>query len=152
VKLGDSVYHSVSLVRIVAGQRVGTTFARFLDTDGDTVVGETTIAPTEMTWRFLEGSGKWKDIRGWEDLVDHEREADPSRDVPGVRAGDRDLRDSEVAPDRPVGQRGGVDAGSPKGAGLTRQTRDEAPRARLVMTDNGTFCHGAGESHVFTGL
>ena len=34
------------------------------DADGDTVVGETTIAPTEMTWRFLEGSGKWKGITG----------------------------------------------------------------------------------------
>jgi hypothetical protein len=57
-------FHSVSLVRIVTGQRVGTIFSRFLDADGDTVVGETTIAPTEMTWRFLEGSGKWKGITG----------------------------------------------------------------------------------------
>ena len=43
---------------------MGTIFSRFLDADGDTVVGETTIAPTEMTWRFLEGSGKWKGITG----------------------------------------------------------------------------------------
>jgi hypothetical protein len=60
----NTTYHGVSLVRIAAGQRVGTTFARFLDADGDAVVGETTIAPTEMTWRFLEGSGKWKGITG----------------------------------------------------------------------------------------
>lgn len=60
----NSSFHSVSLVRIVAGQRMGTIFSRFLDADGDAVVGETTIAPTEMTWRFLEGSGKWKGITG----------------------------------------------------------------------------------------
>jgi hypothetical protein len=57
-------FHSVSLIRIVAGQRAGTTFARYIDADGDTVVGETTYAPTEATWRFLEGSGKWKGITG----------------------------------------------------------------------------------------
>ena len=64
-KAFDNVsFHSVSLIRIVAGQRAGTTFARYIDTDGDIVVGETTYAPTEATWRFLEGSGKWKGITG----------------------------------------------------------------------------------------
>ena len=64
-KAFDNVsFHSVSLIRIVAGQRAGTTFARYIDADGDTVVGETTYAPTETTWRFLEGSGKWKGITG----------------------------------------------------------------------------------------
>jgi hypothetical protein len=60
----NNSFHCVSLVRMNRGQRSGNGVCRFVDSDGDAVVGETVLSPTDGTWTFLEGTGKWKGIKG----------------------------------------------------------------------------------------
>ncbi len=50
----------------MAGESTGLGYHKFMDPDGDFVVLETTRAPgeTEANVKFLEGTGKWKGIKG----------------------------------------------------------------------------------------
>ncbi len=60
----NSTYHCVNLLRIAGTQREGSGYCKFMDPDGDFVVGQSTQDSTGGTWRFLEGTGKWKGITG----------------------------------------------------------------------------------------
>ena len=50
----------------MAGQLTALTYSKFMDPDGDFVILEITIAPgeTEGDCKFLQGTGKWKGIKG----------------------------------------------------------------------------------------
>jgi hypothetical protein len=66
-KLFDNMTsHWISSVKVVAGQLTALTYTKLMDPDGDFVMLETTMAPgeTEGTFKFLEGTGKWKGIKG----------------------------------------------------------------------------------------
>ncbi len=41
-------------------------YSKFMDPDGDFVISETTMAPgqSEGNFKFLQGTGKWKGIKG----------------------------------------------------------------------------------------
>jgi len=58
--------HCIGATKVIAGQATSLTYSKFLDTDGDFVVLETTAAPgeKESTFTFLGGTGKWKGIKG----------------------------------------------------------------------------------------
>ena len=72
----NSTYQCVSVVSITGApsttgagltgaQRSGTGYCKFMDPDGDFVVGETMLDSTGGgTWKFLQGTGKWKGITG----------------------------------------------------------------------------------------
>ncbi len=50
----------------MAGQLTLLTYSKFMDPDGDFVLLEITFAPgeTEGNFKFLQGTGKWKGIKG----------------------------------------------------------------------------------------
>jgi hypothetical protein len=50
----------------MAGQLTALSYNKFMDPDGDFVILETTMAPgeTEGNFKFLQGTGKWKGIKG----------------------------------------------------------------------------------------
>lgn len=51
--------------RVVAGKTSGNTYSKFMDSDGDFFVTETIAdGVSEATWRFIQGTGKWKGITG----------------------------------------------------------------------------------------
>jgi hypothetical protein len=51
--------------RVVAGKTSSSTYSKFTDSDGDFFITET-IADSgpDATWKFLQGTGKWKGITG----------------------------------------------------------------------------------------
>jgi hypothetical protein len=50
----------------MAGQLTSLIYSKFMDPDGDFVILETTMAPGEKegNFKFLQGTGKWKGIKG----------------------------------------------------------------------------------------
>jgi len=50
----------------MAGQMTVLSYSKFMDPDGDFVISETTVAPgqSEGTFKFLQGTGKGKGIKG----------------------------------------------------------------------------------------
>jgi hypothetical protein len=90
----NNSFHCVSLVRLTRGQRSGSGFCRFVDPDGDSVVGDMVLGPTDGTWTFAEGTGKWKGIKGGGKFVGI-TSAKPS--VPGTaQAGSRATGNYEI--------------------------------------------------------
>ncbi len=57
-------YHCVGVVKVEGDKATRTTYCKFIDPDGDIVVGETIYVGTEGGWKFLQGTGKWKGITG----------------------------------------------------------------------------------------
>ena len=57
-------FQCVGVNKIVAGQLTGQGICKFMDTDGDFIVGETTSAGPEGTWKAFYGTGKWKGVTG----------------------------------------------------------------------------------------
>ncbi len=58
--------HCLGAWKIVAGQKTMITYSKYMDSDGDFVVLETTDVPgqKEDAWKFIHGTGKWKGIKG----------------------------------------------------------------------------------------
>ena len=58
--------HLITLSKNMAGKVTSLTYNKFMDPDGDFVIVETTSAPgeTESNCKFLQGTGKWKGIKG----------------------------------------------------------------------------------------
>ena len=51
--------------RVVAGKSSSSTYSKFTDPDGDFFITETIAEGVpEATWKFLQGTGKWKGITG----------------------------------------------------------------------------------------
>ena len=61
----NSTSHCANVLRIAGAQREGSGYCKFMDPDGDFVVGQNTLDSTGGgTWKFLQGTGKWKGITG----------------------------------------------------------------------------------------
>jgi len=56
----------MSLIKVMAGQTSGFTYSKLMDPDGGFVIVEVPVAPGEMesNFKFLQGTGKWKGIKG----------------------------------------------------------------------------------------
>ena len=61
---GNLTYQCVGVMKIEQGKPTSTSYCRFQDADGDGCVGEVNAAGTESSWKFLQGTGKWKGITG----------------------------------------------------------------------------------------
>jgi hypothetical protein len=57
-------YHCVGVVKVEGDKSMRTAYCKFQDPDGDACVGETIQVGTEGVWKFLQGTGKWKGIKG----------------------------------------------------------------------------------------
>ena len=57
-------FQCVGITKIVAGKTTGQGICKFMDKDGDFIVGETTSTGLEGTWKAFYGTGKWKGITG----------------------------------------------------------------------------------------
>jgi hypothetical protein len=60
----NSTYHCAGTVRIAEGKLSVHIYCKYVNPDGEIVVGESTIEGTEAQWKFLLGTGKWKGITG----------------------------------------------------------------------------------------
>ena len=61
----NSTFHCGLSMRIAGADWGGIGYCKFMDPDGDFIVGEQTPAgPTGGAWKFLFGTGKWKGITG----------------------------------------------------------------------------------------
>jgi hypothetical protein len=63
------ISHCLRSVRISAGKMSSTTYSKFTDSDGDFFITETSaegisLSAQEGTFKFLQGTGKWKGISG----------------------------------------------------------------------------------------
>jgi len=56
--------HYMFIMRITDGKEFATAYIKGMDPDGDTFVQEQTRVGLEVTCKFLEGTGKWKGIKG----------------------------------------------------------------------------------------
>ena len=56
--------HCVGVGQIVPGSSVRSGYCKYMDTDGDFVVGRYERRDVEGKWEFLQGTGKWKGIKG----------------------------------------------------------------------------------------
>lgn len=57
-------FHMVGINKIEAGNRSGTSYAKYLSPEGDIVFGEIQTVGDKQTWKFLFGTGKWEGITG----------------------------------------------------------------------------------------
>ena len=58
-------FHGVGVGRVVAGKNHDYGYIKFMNPDGDYVVTENLrdLGNTDATWKFLQGTGKWKGIQ-----------------------------------------------------------------------------------------
>ena len=57
-------FQCVGISKIIAGKPTGQGICKFMDKDGDFIVGETTSDGPGGTWKAFHGTGKWKGITG----------------------------------------------------------------------------------------
>lgn len=57
-------FHCVGIAQIVPEGSIGSGYCKYLDTDGDFVIGRYERGDVEGKWEFLQGTGKWKGIKG----------------------------------------------------------------------------------------
>ena len=64
--LDNLTFHGVGVGRVVNGKNHNYGYIKFMDPDGNYVVTENlrTLDGPEATWNFLQGTGKWKGIKG----------------------------------------------------------------------------------------
>jgi hypothetical protein len=60
----NATYHCVNVLRIAGAQREGNGYCKFMDQDGDFVVGQNTSDAAATTWKFVQGREKRKGITG----------------------------------------------------------------------------------------
>jgi hypothetical protein len=61
----NATYHCGVALRIMGAEWGGAGYCKFMDPDGDFIVGEQIPGgPTGGSWKFLLGTGKWKGITG----------------------------------------------------------------------------------------
>jgi len=59
-----STYHCVGITRTGRADMAYQGYCKYMEPDGDFVVGEGQATGPEGRWRFLEGTGKYKGIQG----------------------------------------------------------------------------------------
>jgi hypothetical protein len=57
-------YRCIGTNRIENGVQQQVVYCKYMDADGDLVVGGGTRTGKEGTWKFLQGTGKWQGITG----------------------------------------------------------------------------------------
>jgi hypothetical protein len=60
----NSTVHLVGLIKIDKGKLTGSAIGKYLDPSGDFYVIESSQVGTEMDWKFIYGTGKFKGITG----------------------------------------------------------------------------------------
>jgi hypothetical protein len=60
----NSTGHAVGLIKIDKGKFTGSLFTKYLDPSGDFYVVESSQVGTEIDWKFIYGTGKFKGIIG----------------------------------------------------------------------------------------
>jgi len=60
----NDTFQCVGIAKVVAGKATSDSYCKFMDPDGDMVVGGGQKTGAEGTWKFLQGTGKWKGITG----------------------------------------------------------------------------------------
>ncbi len=60
----NSTVHAVGLIKIDKGKLTGSYFGKYLDPSGDFYVIESSQVGTELNWKFIYSTGKFKGITG----------------------------------------------------------------------------------------
>ena len=62
----NATTNCIGVMRIMAGVPSVTGYCKYMEPDGDFVVGEykSDASGTKTEWKFLQGTGKWKGIQG----------------------------------------------------------------------------------------
>jgi hypothetical protein len=60
----NCTYQFMGVGRGPTGKPIGYGYFKLMDSDGDFVIGELSGLPTDLTLKFLQGTGKWKGITG----------------------------------------------------------------------------------------
>ena len=60
----NCTFHVVAIAKTVDGKRRSDSYWKIMDPDGDVVVAEAVVLGPEKTMKFLDGTGKWKGIKG----------------------------------------------------------------------------------------
>ena len=60
----NCTYHCAGIVRIAEGIPGYRVYCKYVDPDGDIVLGESIAEGTKAEWKFILGTGKWKGITG----------------------------------------------------------------------------------------
>jgi len=63
-KFHGTSYRCLGTNRIEKGVQQQIVYCKYMDADGDIVVGEGIRTGSEGTWKFLHGTGKWQGITG----------------------------------------------------------------------------------------
>lgn len=60
----NCTYHCAGIVRIAEGVPGYRVYCKYVDPDGDIVLGESIAEGDKAEWKFVLGTGKWKGITG----------------------------------------------------------------------------------------
>jgi len=60
----NCTFHVVAIAKTVDGKRRSDSYWKIMDPDGDVIVAEAVVLGPEKTMKFLQGTGKWKGIKG----------------------------------------------------------------------------------------
>lgn len=60
----NMTFHSVGLLKIERGNITAIIYGKYMDPSGDFLVVEITQVGMERDWKFLYGTGKWKEVTG----------------------------------------------------------------------------------------
>ena len=60
----NCTFHVVAIAKTVDGKRRSDSYWKIMDPDGDFIVAEVVVLGPEKTMKFLDGTGKWKGIKG----------------------------------------------------------------------------------------
>ena len=60
----NCTYQFMGVGRGPIGTPIGFGYCKLMDADGDFAIGELSGPPTDLTLKFLQGTGKWKGIAG----------------------------------------------------------------------------------------
>lgn len=60
----NSTYHCAGIVWIAKGIPAYHVFCKYVDPEGNAVVGEFAVEGDKTDWKFIHGTGKWKGITG----------------------------------------------------------------------------------------
>jgi hypothetical protein len=62
--LNGAVFHEAGIQRGIGPERIGHGLLKIMDNDGDTIIVGGPYTGFSGAWDFLEGTGKWKGVKG----------------------------------------------------------------------------------------
>ncbi len=60
----NCTFHAVGIAKIEDGKRRSDSYWKIMDPDGDFIIAEVVVLGPDKTLKFLQGTGKWKGIKG----------------------------------------------------------------------------------------